>query len=158
MYTKSFRLFLFAAALFICLSTQASDIVVGTKTDSAGTLTITNFSIQQNIISSITLLAGMTITNESPYLMTSSTASYLLFNTTNANGQPFSVAVELVQNSGTLVYKSNSGKEVHTSAKYGNCTGCLFTKTGDKITGCNCSQYSGSETGSGCNYKSSLIH
>ena len=143
MNIKIYRIVIAFALLFLLetsaytrqLGNPLSDITVGTKTsDSSGTISISNSSIQSSIISTISSLSGYQITSAYSTLLVSDSICYLVFKASVSSGDTLSVAVQLVKtSSNSLIFRQHGLGDVNTVKSIAGCPSCKFFRNRNKI-------------------------
>ena len=124
---KSILLLSLIGCLGITQNCFATDVVVGTKTNSTlGTVSISNSNIQQSILSTISDLSNTTITSDQSSISVSDVYNYLVLQVTNAAGDTLSVAVRLTLSSNEFSFQPHTSKDVRICKGYGTCTSCTF--------------------------------
>lgn len=117
----------------------SQDIVVAQRTsDSTANLTISSSGVQQNIITAIPELDSSTVTADPISIKVNQVTGYLVFNVINSAGDKMTVGLELLSNSGNLVFQTQSGRQIHICKSTGNCNSCAFIFAEAWIVGCNC--------------------
>jgi hypothetical protein len=128
------------------------NVPVGTKvSDSSATVSISSSQIQQSIIPAIRSLLSATVTGSGISILTGQ-RNYLMFTVVH-NSDTLSVAVELIEQSGSLSFNATKSLGIHVCKKAGSCSDCLYVRNKqDRIIGCSCSAVPQSENWE-CNHK-----
>jgi hypothetical protein len=134
------------------------DILVGNRTsDSTGTMTISTSDIQQLILPAISYLDGMSLNSASSSLMVTPVAAYIILNGADGSGSTVTVAIQLLCNDSTFIYRPHSKTMVHVCKRTSDCGSCQFVMLGNIIYNCRCGSQSADSTTQACQDSSYLL-
>ena len=131
-----------------------SDVIVGQRTgENTAQLSIGKSGIQQNLLTAIAELNGLVVTDDPVSIQINKVTAYLIFSVNNATGKKITVALELVQNSTDLIFRSKSGREMHICKSNGSCNSCEFVFDAIRIIACTCNSGNVDSAVSNCQHR-----